>query len=123
MTDQKTILLAEDQVNINRLIAAKLNREGFRVIQAYDGEEAIRLLLNQEVDLTLLNLMMPQLDGGQVLRRVRSAGKTIPVIIFSVKNRESDLQYCLQLGADDYLVKPFELDDLFRRVKKLIGER
>lgn len=123
MTDQKTILLAEDQVNINRLIAAKLNREGFRVIQAYDGEEAIRLLLNQEVDLALLNLMMPQLDGGQVLRRVRSAGKTIPVIIFSVKNRESDLQYCLQLGADDYLVKPFELDDLFRRVKKLIGER
>ncbi len=122
MVDQKTILLAEDQANINRLVAAKLSKEGFRVIQAYDGEEALRLLFVQDVDLAVLNLMMPQLDGGQVLRQVRSAGKTFPVIIFSVKSRESDLQYCLQLGANDYLVKPFELDDLARRVKKLIGE-
>ncbi len=122
MIDQKTILLAEDQAYINRLVAAKLSKEGFRVIQAYDGEEALRLLFVQEVDLAVLNLMMPQVDGGQVLRQVRSAGKNFPVIIFSVKSRESDLQYCLKLGANDYLVKPFELDDLVRRVKKLIGE-
>ncbi len=119
---EKTILIAEDERSINRLINAKLKQEGFQVIQVYDGKEALELVFNGDIDLAVLNMMMPYLDGGQVLKRIRAAGINIPVIVFSVKNRESDLQQCLLLGANDYLVKPFQLDDLVARIMRLLGE-
>lgn len=122
MSEEKSILIAEEQENINRLLAARLKKEGFRVIQTYNGIDALQVILNQPVDLVLLNMIMPHLEGVQVLRRMRAAGKTMPVIILSVKSRESDLQYCLMLGANDYLVKPLQLDDLVLRIKKLVGE-
>jgi DNA-binding response OmpR family regulator len=123
MTDEETIILvAEDDRQINNLIGAKLKKEGFKVIQTYDGKEALSVLLQGKANLALLNMMMPYLDGRQVLQQIRAAGLKIPVIIFSVKSRESDLRQCLLLGANDYLVKPFQLADLVQRINNLLTE-
>ena len=119
----KTVLIAEDEKRINNLICARLKQEGYLVIQAFDGEEALQELLQGKADLALLNMMMPHLDGSQVLKRLRNAGRELPVIIFSVKSWESDLRDSLFLGAKDYIVKPFELDDMISRVNKLITEQ
>ncbi len=118
----KTILIAEDEERINNLICARLKLEGYQVIQTFDGQEALQELLQGKADLALLNMMMPHLDGAQILKRIKKAGMELPVIIFSVRNRESDLRMCMYLGAKDYMIKPFELDDLVTRIKKLIGE-
>jgi DNA-binding response OmpR family regulator len=123
MTDEETIILvAEDDRQINNLIGAKLKKEGFKVIQTYDGKEALSVLLQGKANLALLNMMMPYLDGRQVLQQIRAAGLKIPVVIFSVKSRESDLRQCLLLGANDYLVKPFQLADLVQRTNNLLTE-
>jgi DNA-binding response OmpR family regulator len=123
MTDEETIILvAEDDRQINNLIGAKLKKEGFKVIQTYDGKEALSVLLQGKANLALLNMMMPYLDGRQVLQQIRAAGLKIPVVIFSVKSRESDLRQCLLLGANDYLVKPFQLADLVQRINNLLTE-
>ncbi len=114
--EPKTVLIAEDEKRINNLICARLKQEGYQVIQAFDGREALQELLQGKADLALLNMMMPHLDGSQVLKRLRSAGVELPVIIFSVKSREIDLRQCLLLGANDYLVKPFALDDMVKRI-------
>jgi len=118
----KTVLIAEDEERINNLICARLEQEGYLVIQTYDGEEALQELLQGKADLALLNMMMPQLDGSQILKRLRNAGRELPIIIFSVKSWESDLRDSLSLGAKDYIVKPFELDDMVSRINKLIME-
>jgi DNA-binding response OmpR family regulator len=118
----KTILIAEDEERVNNLICARLKQEGFQVIQTFDGKAALHELLQGKADLALLNMMMPHIDGGQILRRIRKAGMELPVIIFSVRSRESDLRRCLLLGAKDYMVKPFELDDMITRITKFIVE-
>lgn len=120
--EQKTILVAEDVGSINRLISAKLKKEGYLIIPAYDGNEALKAITEGHVDLALLNMMMPYLDGSQVVKRIRAAGIKIPVIIFSVKSHESFLKQCLHFGANDYLVKPFQLDDMVKLAEKLLGE-
>ena len=119
----KTVLIAEDEERINNLICARLKQEGYLVIQTYDGEEALQELLLGKADLALLNMMMPHLDGSQILKRLRNAGRELPIIIFSVKSWESDMRTCLYFGATDYMVKPFELDDMVSRVNKLITEQ
>lgn len=118
----KTVLIAEDEERINNLICARLEQEGYLVIQTFDGKKALQELLQGKADLALLNMMMPHLDGSQILKRLRNAGRELPIIIFSVKSWESDLRDSLFLGAKDYIVKPFELDDMVSRINKLIME-
>ena len=101
----------------------QVEQEGYRVIQTYDGEEALQELLQGKADLALLNMMMPHLDGSQILKRLKNAGRELPIIIFSVKSWESDMRTCLFFGAKDYIAKPFELDDMISRVNKLITEQ
>lgn len=120
--NSKTILIAEDEKRINNLICARLQQEGYRVIQTFDGKSALHELLKGKADLGLLNMMMPYLDGSQIIKRLKDAGQELPIIIFSVKNWESDLRNLLSSGASDYIVKPFELDDMVSRINKLIGE-
>ena len=120
--EKKTILVAEDLGSINRLICARLEKEGYQVIPAYDGSEALKAINEQPVDLALLNMMMPYIDGSQVLKRIRAAGISIPVIIFSVKSHESFLKQCLYYGANGYLVKPFQLDDMITLANDLLRE-
>lgn len=110
------ILIIEDDVEINRLVAKYLNKEGFDTHSVYDGKEALSYISNQEYQLVILDLMLPQVDGQEVLRKIR-AKKTIPVIILSAKDREMDKILGLGLGADDYMTKPFTIGELIARVK------
>ena len=120
---ESVVLVAEDNWQINNLIKARLIKENLKVVQTDNGKEALEIVLQGKANLALLNMMMPLLDGSQVVQQIRAAGLTIPVIIVSVKSRESDLNQCLLLGANDYLVKPFQLDDLVQRIDNLLMER
>ncbi len=120
---ESVVLVAEDNWQINNLIKARLIKESMKVVQTDNGKEALEIVLQGKANLALLNMMMPLLDGSQVVQQIRAAGLTIPVIIVSVKSRESDLNQCLLLGANDYLVKPFQLDDLVQRIDNLLMER
>jgi DNA-binding response OmpR family regulator len=96
--------------------------QGYRVLQAFDGEEALRLVTADRPDLLLLDIMMPRLDGRDVLRRLKGDPATarLPVIVFSARGDHSDRLVGLELGADDYIEKPFDIDALLRRIEYLI---
>jgi DNA-binding response OmpR family regulator len=115
MTDVR-ILVVEDDPEINRLVAEALRREGFAVTGTHDGAEALRLLSHERYQMAILDLMMPEIDGYGVLRRIREEG-TMPVLILSAKNRETDKITGLGLGADDYMAKPFGVGELVARVR------
>jgi DNA-binding response OmpR family regulator len=110
------ILVAEDDREINRLIAEALRREGYAAFCAHDGAEALRLLAAERYQMVVLDLMMPGVDGYEVLRRIRGEGDT-PVLILSAKGSETDKIAGLGLGADDYMSKPFGVGELVARVR------
>lgn len=112
----KKILLVEDDVEINALVAKYLAKEGFGIDAAYDGEEALARIREHDYQLVILDLMLPRVDGQEVLRRIRAKG-TIPVLILSAKDSEIDKIIGLELGADDYMTKPFTIGELVARVK------
>lgn len=112
----KKILVVEDDREINQLIVRYLEKEGFEVYPAYDGNEAFSCLAQHEYQLAILDLMLPHVEGQEVLRKIRVKG-TIPVIILSAKDREMDKILALELGADDYMTKPFTIGELVARVK------
>ncbi|KLU58955.1 sensory transduction protein regX3 [Peptococcaceae bacterium CEB3] len=109
-------LVIEDDIEINQLVAKYLQKEGFETNSVYDGREALSYIANQEYQLIILDLMLPKVDGQEVLRRIREK-KTIPVIILSAKDTEMDKILGLGLGADDYMTKPFTIGELIARVK------
>lgn len=114
--DSARILIIEDDVEINQLVAKYLSKEGFDTSSVYDGKQALSHISNQEYQLIILDLMLPKIDGREVLRKIREK-KTIPVIILSAKDREMDKIQGLGLGADDYITKPFTIGELIARVK------
>lgn len=111
-----TILLIEDDQEINQMVADYLRNEGFEVKVAFDGEEAMTLFNEGEIDLVLLDLMLPKLDGMSVMKRMRQQAMT-PIVIISAKDTDTDKALGLGFGADDYLAKPFSLIELSARVK------
>ncbi|MFL0251851.1 response regulator transcription factor [Clostridium neuense] len=110
------ILVVEDDKEINYLISSYLKKEGYNVQCSFDGVQAIEKLENEEYQLVILDLMLPKLSGGEVLLKIRSK-YTIPVIILSAKDEQTDKIFGLELGADDYMTKPFEIGELLARVK------
>ena len=104
MPDSHTILLVDDEDSIQTLLAFPLQRDGYTVIQARDGEEALRLFAQQPVDLVVLDLMLPRIDGLEVCRRLR-AESTVPIIMLTARDDELDTVLGLELGADDYITK------------------
>ena len=110
------ILIVEDDREISRLIDTYLRKEGYRTDRAADGSEACMLLAARSYHLVILDLMIPEIDGWEVLRRIRAKG-AVPVIILSAKGEEADKVLGLGLGADDYLTKPFSMAELIARVK------
>jgi len=116
---EKLILLVEDDREINQLVKSQLEQEAFKVITAYNGEDALHLLQQHEIDLVLLDLMLPKLNGLEVLKQIRST-KHIPVLIISAKDSELDKALGLGFGADDYISKPFSLIELVARVHAAI---
>ncbi len=114
--NSRKILVVDDEKPISDIIKFNLVKEGFNVITAYDGEEAVAKVKQSQPDLVLLDVMLPKLDGFQVLRKIREH-YSIPVIMLTAKEEEVDKVLGLELGADDYITKPFGMRELIARVK------
>ena len=119
MPDSSTILLVDDEDSIQKLLAYPLEREGFRVLQARDGEDALRLFDSEHVDLVVLDLMLPKLDGLEVCKRLRAESQ-VPIIMLTARDDELDKVVGLELGADDYITKPFSIREFRSRVRALL---
>ena len=116
----KTILVVEDERNIVDILTFNLQREGYDTLEALDGAAGLRLALERDPDLILLDLMLPKMDGFEVCRRLREQGRTTPVIMLTAREEETDKVLGLELGADDYITKPFSMRELLARVKSNI---
>lgn len=113
------ILIVDDDPSIRQLLQITLQVEGYEVLQVEDGVKALRLLERESVDLILLDLMLPELDGWQVCRKVRETSE-IPIIMLTAKDDEVDTILGLKLGADDYITKPFSPRELVARVEAVL---
>ena len=116
----KKILVVEDERNIVDILTFNLQREGYDTLEALDGAAGLRLALEQDPDLILLDLMLPKLDGFQVCRTLREQGRATPIIMLTAREEETDKVLGLELGADDYITKPFSMRELLARVKSNI---
>jgi DNA-binding response OmpR family regulator len=119
MPDPSTILLVDDEDSIQKLLAYPLEREGYRVLQARDGEEALERFGSERVDLVVLDIMLPKLDGLEVCKRLRAESE-VPIIMLTARDDELDKVLGLELGADDYITKPFSIREFRSRVRALL---
>jgi DNA-binding response OmpR family regulator len=119
MPDSSTILLVDDEDSIQKLLAYPLEREGFRVLQARDGAEALERFASERVDLVVLDVMLPKLDGLEVCKRLRAESE-VPIIMLTARDDELDKVLGLELGADDYITKPFSIREFRSRVRALL---
>jgi two-component system alkaline phosphatase synthesis response regulator PhoP len=117
-----SILLVEDEENLQEALKLNLEMEGYEVSSAFDGPSALKSLQNEYFDLVILDIMLPEIDGITVLETLRLQHSVLPVLILSAKSSSSDKVLGLKKGADDYLTKPFNLEELLLRVKKLIDK-
>ena len=119
MADSATILLVDDEDSVQKLLTYPLERDGFRVVAARDGEEALRRFAEETIDLVVLDLMLPKLDGLEVCKRLR-ADSTVLIIMLTARDDELDKVLGLELGADDYITKPFSIREFRSRVRALL---
>src|SRR5438874_5233440 len=119
MSDPSTILLVDDEEAVLKLLAYPLERDGFRVVQARDGDEALARFAEEQVDLVVLDVMLPRLDGLEVCKRLR-ASSSVPIIMLTARDDELDKVIGLELGADDYITKPFSIRGFRSRVRALL---
>jgi len=117
--DTTTILLVDDEESIQKLLTFPLVKEGYRVVQARDGAEALERFAAEPVDLVVLDLMLPKLDGLEVCRRMR-AQSSVPIIMLTARDDEIDKVIGLELGADDYITKPFSIREFRSRVRAIL---
>ena len=115
----KRVLIVDDEPRYLRLLDANLRTEGYEVVTAQDGQQAIDIFSSQPIDLILLDIMMPRLDGFGATQRIREFS-SVPIIILTAKGEEQDRVRGLDLGADDYLVKPFSATELLARVRAVL---
>lgn len=116
---EKNILIIEDEIRIRILLRDYLKRDGFNVIEASDGDEGINAFQNNSIDLILLDIMMPRVDGITVLETIRNVSD-VPIILLTAKSQEEDKLFGYELGADDYITKPFSPKVLIAKVKALL---
>jgi DNA-binding response OmpR family regulator len=114
-----TILLVDDEESVQKLLTYPLEREGYRVVQARDGEEALERFEQQPVDLVVLDVMLPKLDGLEVCRRLRVTSG-VPIIMLTARDDEVDKVLGLELGADDYITKPFSIREFRSRIRAVL---
>jgi len=123
MAERKTsILLVEDEENLHEALKLNLELEGYDVTSAYDGAAALRAVQSEFFDLIILDVMLPEMDGINVTETVRISNNEVPILILSARNSSADRVLGLKKGADDYLTKPFNLEELLLRVNKLINK-
>jgi DNA-binding response OmpR family regulator len=119
MADRSTILLVDYEDSVRRLLTYPHERDGYTVVQAADGEEALRLFDPRTTDLVVLDIMLPKLDGLEVCKRLR-ATSAVPIIMLTARDDELDKVIGLELGADDYITKPFSIREFRSRVRALL---
>ena len=117
MDQKKTVLIVEDEKNIVDIIRFNLQREGYNTLEAYDGEAGLAAAEQNNPDLVLLDVMMPKMSGFEVCKALRKNGSNVPVIILTAREEEEDKILGLEIGADDYITKPFSMRELLARVK------
>ena len=115
------ILLAEDERTLAMIIKDTLDGQGFHVDVAGDGEEALRLYAANKPDVLVADVMMPRLDGFELVRRIRKSDQTTPVIFLTARSAVNDVVHGFEMGANDYLKKPFGMQELIVRIKALLG--
>ncbi|NLL46456.1 MAG: response regulator transcription factor [Clostridiales bacterium] len=113
----KTVLIVDDEKNIVDILSFNLIREGYEILCAYDGREGLELALKKNPDLILLDIMLPYMDGFEVCREFRKKNNLTPIIMLTAREEEEDKIFGLELGADDYISKPFSVRELLARVK------
>jgi len=118
------ILVVDDEIYIVHILDFSLGMEGYEVVTALDGEQALERVASEKPDLIVLDIMMPKLDGYEVCRAVKSnpATKNVPVILLSAKGRNVDQKMGFDVGADDYITKPFSPRKLVERINQLLGQ-
>lgn len=114
------ILIAEDEKSLNRIIAKQLKASGYSVDCAFNGEEAYDLISMTDYDAAVFDVMMPKIDGFSLLRKIRNEGNNLPVLFLTARDSIEDRVEGLDIGADDYLVKPFAFEELLARIRVLI---
>ncbi|HSP71663.1 MAG TPA: response regulator transcription factor [Gaiellaceae bacterium] len=119
MADASTILLVDDEESVQKLLTYPLERDGYHVVQARDGEEALTRFGQQPIDLVVLDIMLPKLDGLEVCKRLRTSS-AVPIIMLTARDDELDKVLGLELGADDYITKPFSIREFRSRVRALL---
>jgi two-component system response regulator MprA len=120
---RSTVLLIDDDEKIISMLRRGLAFEGYDVITAANGAEGLNILLSTEPDLVVLDVMMPKVDGFEVCRRIREGGSKVPILMLTAKDEIEHRVKGLDLGADDYLVKPFALEELLARVRALLRRK
>jgi DNA-binding response OmpR family regulator len=123
--DRPVVLVADDDDDIRDLVAFRLDRAGYEVLRAGDGEQALQLAKEHKPDLAVLDVMMPKLTGYDVTRELRANAETsrIPVILLTARVQEADVARGFEAGADDYVKKPFSPQELKARVQAVLGRR
>ena len=121
--EQPVVLAADDDEDVLALVAFRLERSGYTVVQARDGQEALELALSRKPDLAVLDVMMPKLDGFELTRRLRAEEATsrMPIILLTARAQDADVQQGFDAGADDYIRKPFSPQELRSRVQAILG--
>lgn len=124
MTDKKKILVSEDNPDLRKILMMRLEVNGYDVIEAVDGEQALSKVRSERPDLILLDLMMPKLTGFEVVRMLRfeEEFENLPVIVLSALDQQKEREKAIEAGADAYFIKPFELDLLLIKIRSLTGE-
>jgi two-component system, OmpR family, alkaline phosphatase synthesis response regulator PhoP len=122
MSNKPSILLVEDEENLHEALKLNLELEQYEITSAYTGSEALQKIQSEYFDLIILDVMLPDVDGISITETVRVQNNQVPILILSAKNTSSDRVLGLKKGADDYLTKPFNLEELLLRVQKLIDK-
>ena len=117
MDRQKTVLIVEDEKNIVDILRFNLERKGYRVLEAYDGEEGLRKARTEKPDLILLDIMLPKMIGFDVCEALRKDGDNVPILLLTAREEEDDKVRGLETGADDYITKPFSMREVIARVE------
>ena len=120
LQNKYSILLVEDEENLQEALKLNLELEGYEVSSSFDGASALKMIHQEHFDLIILDVMLPEIDGISVCENIRLQNILIPILILSAKNTSADRVLGLKKGADDYLTKPFNLEELLLRVEKLI---
>jgi len=122
-SDQLSVLVVDDEPPILRLLKSSFTAQGYRVLEAGDGQSALDVIKSGGVDLVILDLGLPGMDGFEVIAKLRESGSAVPVVVLSSRNDEAGKVKALDLGADDYVTKPFGVDELMARARAALRHR